>query len=308
MSKLAVNTNLSQPAIKGTHPTALQKELPPTAGRRTDDEKICRLFNLPINNVVMDKAIHWLLTHSFTRQAKTAPLEKISKPQVAFFINAHSINLSFQQPEFYQTLSKADCLFADGSGMRLAARHIGDPLLDNVNGTDMLPELCRQAGKKQQSIYFLGAAPGVARQAAEALKKNYPGLRIAGHQHGFFEPRENAAVIAKINRSKADILLVGLGSPLQENWLIKNADGLRCTTALAVGGLFDFYSGNMPRAPRWLRNLGLEWLYRLMREPKNKFNRYVLGNPLFLIRTYLLNRASQGIANKKVAEQFTHLN
>ncbi|WP_372880108.1 WecB/TagA/CpsF family glycosyltransferase [Psychromonas sp.] len=307
MTNLSFNTKVKQRGFTAKLSARLNSSNDRATDKQTNpyDEKICRLFDLPINNVSMDKAIHWVVTQRFSRRAETGPAEQANKTRLAFFINAHSINLSFKQPEFYQTLKKADCLFADGCGMRLASRHIGDPLLDNVNGTDMLPELCRQAAKEQKSIYFLGSAPGVAKQAAQSLKKSYPGLIIAGHQHGFFNPQENGNIIAAINHSEADILLVGLGSPVQEAWLAENADLLRCKTALAVGGLLDFYSGNMPRAPLWLRNLGLEWLYRLMQEPQKKFNRYVLGNPLFLIRTYLLNRVTRPISDEKVLPQLT---
>lgn len=259
--------------------------------------KICKLFDLSISNVSMDKAIHWVLNHRLRLNIKNTPSEKQCKPSLAFFINVHSINLSFQQPEFYQTLKQADCLFADGAGMRLASNHIGDPLLDNVNGTDMLPNLCREAAKEKKSIYFLGSSPGVAKKAAKRLKKNYPGLTIAGYQHGYFKQQHNEAIVAKINKSKADILLVALGSPVQETWLLNHADKLHCKTALAVGGLFDFYSGNIPRAPMWMRKLSLEWVYRLIQEPQKKFNRYVIGNPLFLIRTYLLDRATKPISS-----------
>ncbi len=257
--------------------------------------KICRLFDLPINNVSMDKAIHWVLTQRFNSLAKPQALMPAQSPNLGFFINVNSINLSFEMPGFYHTLKKADCLFADGAGMRMASNHVGDPLLDNVNGTDMLPKLCLKAAKEKQSIYFLGSSPGVAKKAAKRLKKTYPGLKIAGYQHGYFDQQNNSQVINKINAAKADILLVALGSPIQETWLVANADKLQCKTALAVGGLLDFYSGNIPRAPLWVRNLSLEWVYRLMQEPQKKFNRYVIGNPLFLIRTYLFKRANKPI-------------
>ena len=285
MTNLIFNTdtkNATNTAEKSTH-----------ISRRN----ICQLFDLPINNVSMDKAVHWVLNQRFSLNAKDSSNIETEKTNLAFFINVHSINLSFQNPDFYQTLKQADCLFADGAGMRLASNHVGEPLLDNVNGTDMLPELCRQAAKEKKSIYFLGSSPGVAKKAARRLKRTYPGLTIAGYQHGYFKEQNNANIIAKINKSNADILLVALGSPVQESWLLNNAEQLHCKTALAVGGLFDFYSGNIPRAPLWMRKLSLEWVFRLMQEPQKKFNRYVVGNPLFLVRTFLFGRATKAISN-----------
>ncbi|WNC70192.1 WecB/TagA/CpsF family glycosyltransferase [Thalassotalea nanhaiensis] len=268
-----------------------------TSSTNCSDNNICRLFDLPINNVPMSKAINWVISHRFNLSSNKSHTKASEKPNLGFFINAHSINLSFKYNDFYQTLKQADCLFADGIGMRLAANHIDEPIQENVNGSDMLPKLCEQAANEGKSIFFLGASPGVASKAAKRLHKTYPKLKVAGYQHGYFKKHDNKRIIAKINQSKADILLVALGSPLQEIWLTNNAEYLHCNTALAVGGLFDFYSGNIPRAPLWLRNLNLEWLFRLLQEPKNKFYRYVIGNPIFLFRTYLFRQAAKAISN-----------
>lgn len=116
-------------------------------------------------------------------------------------------------------------------------------------------------------------------------------MRIAGSHHGYFKAEDNAQIIAQINQSGADICLVAMGSPVQEQWLLDHANQLQCATALAVGGLFDFYSGKIPRAPRWLRELGFEWVWRLIQEPGTKFKRYVIGNPVFLFRTFVMNQA-----------------
>ena len=238
-----------------------------------------RLFGVSINNVTMRQAVTQILT----------PM-KFGRTRLCFFVNAHSINTCFDDKAFRETLAQGDYRFADGSGVRLASQKIGIRLKDNVNGTDLLPHLCRSASKQGQSLYLLGASPGVAQAAAENLKLDYPGLEIAGAQHGYFDSDATEEVIDTINRSGARILLVAFGSPAQEAWLVEHRDQLQVQTAMAVGGLFDFYSGNIARAPRWLRELGMEWIWRLLQEPKTKFHRYVVGNPLFLFRTYFLNR------------------
>jgi exopolysaccharide biosynthesis WecB/TagA/CpsF family protein len=245
------------------------------------------LFGLTIHNDSMQSAIDWALRPALIKNKGNAC-------QVGYFINAHSVNLSANNAVFRDQINSADRCFADGSGMRLAAKHIGFRINENINGTDMLPHLCDAAQKNSKSIYMLGAKQGVAAKAAHKLMQKYPHLHIAGTEDGYFDQDETVNIIDGINQSGADILLVAMGSPLQERWLKKYAPQLKCNTALAVGGLFDYYSGNIARAPMWMRELGMEWVWRLLQEPQAKFNRYVIGNPLFLIHTFIFNRAKRG--------------
>lgn len=243
------------------------------------------LFGLKVNNTSMDEAVTWI-TNTYQQEDKT---------QIGFFVNVHSINLAISDPKFFHKLSNANALFADGSGMRLAARKAGFLLNGNNNGTDMLPHLCRRCIGQNQSLYFLGAQPGVAHKAASKLKSQFPGLNIAGTEHGYTDDKNTDHIIKAINESGCDVLLVAMGSPMQEKWLLEHRDQLQCKTALAVGGLFDFYSGKISRSPMWLREIGMEWVWRLMQEPQKKFNRYVIGNPLFLYRTFFLGLAKTGV-------------
>jgi beta-1,4-glucosyltransferase len=244
--------------------------------------KSLSLFGLHVKNTTMEEAVDWITQ------------TQADKTQIGFFVNVHSINLSISDPRFFNQLSNANALFADGSGMRLAAKKAGFLLNGNNNGTDMLPHLCRSCIQSNQSIYFLGAAPGIAEQAANKLCKKYPDLNIAGTEHGYNVDKHADQIIESINNSGCDILLVAMGSPVQEQWLLEHRDKLQCKTALAVGGLFDFYSGNISRSPMWLREIGMEWVWRLIQEPRNKFNRYVIGNPIFLYRTFILGLANTG--------------
>jgi beta-1,4-glucosyltransferase len=246
--------------------------------------KVLSLFGLNVKNTSLAEAVDWI----------TGTPTQANKTQLGFFVNVHSINLSISNPEFFKQLSNANALFADGSGMRLAAKKAGFLLNGNNNGTDMLPHLCRSCVESKQSLYFFGAQPGVAKQAASQLCNQYPGLNIAGTEHGFNKENNADEIIESINNSGCDILLVAMGSPVQEQWLLEHRDKLQCKTALAVGGLFDFYSGNISRSPLWLREIGMEWVWRLIQEPRNKFNRYVIGNPLFLYRTYFLGLVNTG--------------
>ncbi len=247
--------------------------------------KYLSLFGLKVNNTSMDEAVEWI-TNTGTQTRGT---------QIGFFINVNSINLSIENTLFFKELSKANALFADGSGMRLAAKKAGYLLNGNNNGTDMLPHLCKRCVENNQSLYLFGAAPGVANKAANTLVSQFPELNIAGTEHGYKEDKHDEQIITAINNSGCDVLLVAMGSPLQEQWLLKHRDQLQCQTALAVGGLFDFYSGTISRSPMWLREIGMEWVWRLLKEPSSKFNRYVIGNPLFLYRTFFLGLVNTGV-------------
>ena len=158
----------------------------------------------------------------------------------------------------------------------------------------MLPLLCEAAAEKGLSVFLLGANHGVAFKAGIELKKQFPSLKIVGVHHGYFDQsgEQSDALISKINRAGADILLLGTGSPNQEAWLEHHKAKLNVSTALAVGGLFDFFSGNIARAPRVLRELGMEWVWRILQEPSVKWKRYVVGNPQFLCRLYFARNKS----------------
>ncbi|MCF6442796.1 WecB/TagA/CpsF family glycosyltransferase [Pseudoalteromonas luteoviolacea] len=242
-----------------------------------------QMFGIPFANTKMHDAINWVCQSEQTQ----------TSCRVGYFLNVNSINLAASNKALHSTLCASDNNFVDGSGMRIAAQHSGIDLADNVNGTDMLPLLCQQAVQTEQSLFLLGAKEGVAEKAGEALQEKYAGLDIRGTQHGYFNSDDD--IIEQINQSGATILLVALGSPRQELWLAKNKHRLNCQCALAVGGLFDFFSGAIPRAPLWMREMGLEWVWRLMQEPKTKFNRYVIGNPVFLFRVFILKQSIRGL-------------
>jgi exopolysaccharide biosynthesis WecB/TagA/CpsF family protein len=253
---------------------------------------IFTLFGLKINNDTMIDAVDWVMSDQNIEQGSE---QKLNGCKTGCFVNVNSVNLTAVDPQLSANLNAANRSFADGSGLRIAAKTLGINIKDNLNGTDLLPHLCEAAQAQGVSIYLLGAKPGVAVATAKNLLKQYPRLRIAGAEHGYFERTQDNNAVKRINQSNADILLLAMGSPVQEQWLKDNAPQLTCRTALAVGGLFDFYSGHISRAPIWMRELGLEWVWRLMQEPKSKFKRYVIGNPLFLIHTFVFNRASRGL-------------
>lgn len=206
----------------------------------------------------------------------------LGTPTRVSFVNAHCINTLYRDPQYAQVLRDSDLLLPDGSGMRIASKLVGRPLGENLNGTDLFPDLCARAAYAGVPIFLLGGEPGVAAAAAAEMQRRYPPLRIAGTRDGFFAPEEMRDVIGAINASGAGLLFVGMGVPRQERWIAQYADRLRVPVLLGVGGLFDYYSGRIPRAPLALRKIGCEWAWRLVQEPKRLANRYLIGNARFL--------------------------
>lgn len=204
--------------------------------------------------------------------------------RTVFFVNAHCANVAGRDPRYARILAQADLLFADGSGMALAARLWGRRLRDNVNGTDLFPLLCAAAAQARIPIALFGARPGIAESCAERMRAAHPGLDIVLTRHGYQSPEDEARFVADVNRSGARILLVAQGVPLQEHWIERHAAALETPVLIGVGALFDFHSGSVPRAPLVLRRLGMEWIFRLLIEPRRLFARYVLGNPRFVLR------------------------
>lgn len=205
------------------------------------------------------------------------------RTQVAF-INAHCINIAAQDRSYMRALEAADMLLPDGSGMRSAARMAGRDFGDNLNGTDLFPLICAEAAQTGAKLYLLGGFPGIARQAADAMIRRFPGLQIIGVRDGYFDRADTAKVVREINASGADMLFAGFGVPLQECWLADHGASIDAPVQLAVGGLFDYFSGRIPRAPETVRDMGCEWIWRLAQEPKRLAGRYVAGNAAFLAR------------------------
>lgn len=200
------------------------------------------------------------------------------------FMNAHCCNVMQHDHAYSLAVRTADILLPDGIGVSLAAKMDGQPLTANLNGTDLIPALLIKAAKLGKSVYLFGGKPGTAEQAAATLVAQTPGLRIAGTRDGYHGARNNEEVIADINASGADIVLVALGVPAQELWLHRNAARLNASLTFGVGALFDFLAGNVRRAPALIRKAKCEWVWRLAMEPKRMANRYLVGNATFMAR------------------------
>lgn len=201
-----------------------------------------------------------------------------------YFVNAHCVNQAARDEAYAALLAQAPFVFADGVGMALAARFSGTRLDHNVNGTDLFPCLCAAAARDSVPIALLGARPGIAQACAERMQARYPGLQVVWTSHGYLDAEEERRALEQLNASGARMLFVAKGVPAQECWIAANADVLAAPVVLGVGALFDFYSGAVRRAPRLVRELRSEWLYRLLLEPRRLAGRYLLGNPAFIVR------------------------
>ena len=243
-----------------------------------------------------------------TRDLLNCALAEYDRCHTAFFLNAHGCNLTFTDRAYVRALEGATWILNDGVGMDLAARLQGGSFAENLNGSDLIDEgeflhHCARAGIR---IFLLGARQDVLDLAAQRYQELFPGLGIAGTHHGYFDHQDemcSLAVVDEINASGAEVLLVGLGNPLQEHWLDRYRTSLTCRLAIGYGGSIDQVSGVVPRAPRFWIRLRLEWAFRLCQEPRRLWRRYLPGNLKFVFRVLTRRRGmfvkrSPGIARQ----------
>lgn len=196
-------------------------------------------------------------------------------------VNPEFIMIARQDPIFFNILNRADICLPDGVGLLWASRHLGQPIPERVTGSDGVPLIARYAAERGWRIFFLGAGAGIAESAADRLRQRHPRLQVAGCYGGSPAEAEEDAIVGLINRSAADILFVAYGAPEQDKWIARNLPRLNVRMAMGVGGSLDFIAGIVPRAPVWMRGNGLEWLYRLIRQPWRL--RRMLRLPRFVI-------------------------
>ncbi len=230
-------------------------------------------LGIPINNLTMDEAVEGIVR-------KTDHAE----PSQVCFVNADCVNIAFRDAEYKSILRSCGMVLADGIGVKLAGKILNRNIRQNVNGTDMLPVLCKALEERGKTIYLLGGKPGVATDVAVWMKRQFATLEICGHRHGFFTDRELPDVLAEIRSASPAVLLVAFGAPKQEKWIRAHLRETGAAVVIGTGGLFDFYSGRIPRAPVWMREIGMEWIYRFWQEPRRMWRRYFVGNFVFLAR------------------------
>jgi len=248
------------------------KRMPLSSTRR------CTIVDVPIDRLTMDEAATAVLDGLRNSFGKA--------PILIMGPNAQLITLAQKDIRFYRALRASSLNVPDGISVVLASRLLGIKIPERVPGGELMERLCREAADHKLSIFLLGGLPGAAVEAALRLQDRYPALSIAGvycPPRGFeHDSIESAHIHQLITKSSPDLLFVALGAPRQEMWMLQNCPSLPVGAAMSVGAAFDTLAGLRRRAPLWTQKLGMEWLYRLVQEPRRLWRRYLIGNTQFI--------------------------
>ena len=206
-------------------------------------------------------------------------------PRLVITPNVDHLIKARKDAEFKRIYDDADLSVPDGVPLLWAAKFLGSPLVERVNGTDLFEALCERAAEKGYRLFFLGAAPGVAATAAAELEQQYRGLQVVGTYsppYDFFDSHEeNEKIAGMIRAVQPDILFVGLGAPKQEKWISRHLHSLQVPVSIGIGASFEYVAGCTARAPEWMQRSGLEWLYRIIESPSRYWKRYVVEDAVF---------------------------
>lgn len=239
-----------------------------------DDASSIALFGITISRVTFDGLC-----------ARVSEWIAAGAPGFVVTPNVQHVCLCHRNDAFRDTYRAARLALPDGVPIMWAARLFGHPLPQKLSGSDMVPRISAYAAERGHSVYFLGGAPGSAERTAEILCARHPALRVAGidcPDFGFELHREsNRAVIERVRAAAPDICFIALGSPKQELWMHKHFEELGVPVCFGVGAAFDMMSGRIRRAPHWVQNVGLEWLWRLVQEPRRLWRRYLVEDLVF---------------------------
>jgi N-acetylglucosaminyldiphosphoundecaprenol N-acetyl-beta-D-mannosaminyltransferase len=205
------------------------------------------------------------------------------KPHYIVMVNAAKLVKMRSDKELEESVLAADLIGADGVPVVWASRLFGIPLPGRVNGTDLMYELLKKGDEKRYRIFFFGAQQQVLDQVLDVVRKDYPGVQIAGAHHGYFAPQEEPAIVDEIRESQADILFIAFGTPKKELWVKRYLHAMEVPVIHGVGGSFDVLARVISRAPLWMQRHGLEWFFRLLQEPRRMWRRYLVTNTLFIL-------------------------
>ena len=277
-----------------------RKFIQPGVGTKLLEDIIAKnkmhFFGVRFDNISKETALNTIYNFLTDKRKK--------KSRKIFFTNVHTIYLAGKNPEFAQTINNADLVLPDGSGLKIAGEIFSKPIKENLNGTDFAPLILETAVQLKAKVYLLGATEEVITRCVHKLNMKYPELIIAGFHSGYFLPGEKEKILTDMKNISPDIVLVAMGSPLQEIMVNKIAGQLKNSVCLAVGGLFDFMSGGKKRAPQLIRQLGLEWLFRFFQDPKTKWERIIIEIPAFLfsvIKSRLFTNEIYSSADKRIS-------
>jgi N-acetylglucosaminyldiphosphoundecaprenol N-acetyl-beta-D-mannosaminyltransferase len=248
-------------------------DMPKPAARHAGNRKIS-ILDVRIDNVTRREAL----------ESMAAMARSNDGPHQVSFAYAACLNLAYSDRRYRDILNSSKLVLGDGTGIRIASSVLGQRMRDNQCGTDVIPAFLGHLNGHGARVFLLGSKQHVVECAGEKMKKEFPSVTVCGTQNGYFDSDDE--MIDKINQARPDVLLVAMGVPRQELWIAENLPRLNVKLCCGVGALFDYYSGTMPRAPQWMLRAGMEWVYRLYREPRRLWRRYLIGNFLFLGRIY----------------------
>ncbi len=238
----------------------------------------------------------WAITRKEIPQQIAYKIESFEK-QTFMYVNAHCLNTASHNIEYREILKRASMVYSGGIGPVLASRILGQPLPERSPTPDFIEDVFDIVQRKNWSIYLLGTKEKSLKLFIKKIKQKFPHLNICGFHNGYFNSVDEEKIIKEINFLKPTILIVGMGTPRQEKWVYDNLDKVDAKAFWVVGALFDVMAGALPRAPKWIQNVGLEWLFRFLQEPKRLWKRYLIGNAVFLHSIFLtlLNNFNQEI-------------
>ncbi len=197
-------------------------------------------------------------------------------------VNAAKLTNMQSDPLLHEDVTTSDVVLADGMSVVWAAKVLGKPLPERVAGIDLMFELLQHCSECGKRVFFLGATAEVCGTVVERTREQYGGVEVAGYQDGYFDEEDEAAIVEAINASAADVLLVAMSSPKKERFMGRWAEALNCAVIHGVGGSFDVFAGKVSRAPQWMQKSGLEWLHRVIKEPRRMWRRYLYTNARFI--------------------------
>jgi len=236
-------------------------------------EKRITLFECPFDRYSLEETVklclHWI--------------KEDRRPHYIVGLNANNLALMKRHPDLKEAVYAADLAQPDGVSVIWASRLLRTSLPGRVNGTDLMNRLMGEAARLNLRIFFLGAKQMVICKMVDIILEKYPGLIISGYRNGYFEKNEEGLIIKQIRESQPDILFIGMPTPFKEIWSYKNLEALNVPLIHGVGGSFDVIAGFIHRAPTWMQDCGLEWLWRLMMEPRKMWKRYLFNNTSFIL-------------------------
>ncbi|HST04781.1 MAG TPA: WecB/TagA/CpsF family glycosyltransferase [Chloroflexia bacterium] len=229
-----------------------------------------------IDRVTLDEAV--LRVHEFV---------VTGQPHQVTTVNVDFLRLAQEDLEFRSIINRSDLAIADGMPLVWASGWLGDRLAERVTGVDLVDYCCDLAARENYGVFLLGGEEGVAADAAEVLKQRHPGLRVVGEYSppiGEFVEDEDRKIVALIQEAKPDFLFVAFGAPKQDLWIAQHQEELQVPVAMGVGGVFNFLTGRVRRAPVWMQQKGLEWFYRVICEPRRLWRRYFVNDMPVVLR------------------------